>query len=180
MAPLSDKDRADLVAYLDGELDDSAARTIETKLNLDPQARAEAIALRKTWEMLDYLPRAEPSADFTQHTLQRLTVQCPPAVAEKRGWPWWSIGAGWAAAVLLAAAAGFLGANYLTRSEDPPVRITDENQNPFDRMSDGEVEKSLVQNLRVLENRKLYENVDDMEFVQKLNDPDLFGDVDVD
>jgi hypothetical protein len=180
MAQLSDKDRADLVAYLDGELDEAAARAIETKLNRDPRVRAEAIALRKAWELLDFLPRAEPSANFTHQTLERLTVQRQPAGARKDGWPWWAIGLGWAAAVLVAAAAGFLGANYLTGSNEPRSQITDKPENPFDRMSEEQIQGSLVQNLRILENKKLYDTVDDLEFVRKLDDPDLFGEVDVD
>ena len=49
MSSLSEEDRANLVAYLDGELDDDAARALEAKLSLDPDARAEAETLRKTW-----------------------------------------------------------------------------------------------------------------------------------
>ena len=44
--PLSDDDRADLVAYLDGELDEEASRALESKLSLDPKARAEADSLK--------------------------------------------------------------------------------------------------------------------------------------
>ncbi len=39
MAQLSDEDRENLVAYFDGELDEESARTLEAKLNLDPQTR---------------------------------------------------------------------------------------------------------------------------------------------
>ena len=68
-----DKERADLVAYLDGELDGDAARRIEQKLALDDAARAEATALKKTWDLLDFLPRTEPSPSFTHRTMERLT-----------------------------------------------------------------------------------------------------------
>ena len=75
MAYLNEEDRANLVAYLDGELDEHAARDLEARLANDPRARAEAETLRRTWELLDYLPRAEASGSFTHRTLERLAVQ---------------------------------------------------------------------------------------------------------
>ena len=182
MASLSDKERADLVAYLDGELDEAASRTIEAKLNLDPQARAEEVALRKTWELLDYLPRAEPSPSFTHRTLERLTGVRKPVPLRQERWPWWCVAAGWAAAALLAAALGFIGTNRVTGPGDvAPVAEGDEKppRHSFEAMSDEEIDQSLVRNLRVVENKRLYENVEDMEFLQKLDAPDLFGEVDV-
>ena len=70
--PLSDDERADLVAYLDGELSGEAAREIEARINLDPTVRAEVESLNRTWELLDYLPKPEPSPNFTERTLSRL------------------------------------------------------------------------------------------------------------
>ena len=83
-SPRNEQEQADLVAYLDGELTGEAARTLEAKLSLDPQARAEADALRRTWELLDYLPRPEPSARFTHRTLERLS---PVRSDERRAGP---------------------------------------------------------------------------------------------
>jgi hypothetical protein len=182
MASLSDKERADLVAYLDGELDEAAARAVEVKLNLDPQARADVVALRKTWELLDYLPRAEPSPSFTHRTLERLTGVRKPVPLRRERWPWWSVAAAWAAAALLAAALGFIGTNRVTGPRDAsPITEKDEQKkrHTFETMSDEEIDQSLVRNLRIVENKRLYENVEDMEFLQKLDNPDLFGEVDV-
>src|SRR4051812_21353285 len=69
---LNAKEQADLVAFLDGELTGEAARALETKLSLDPAARAEAESLKRTWELLDFLPRSEPSPAFTQKTISKL------------------------------------------------------------------------------------------------------------
>src|SRR4051794_5032043 len=115
MAYLNDEERANLVAYLDGELDETSARALETRLSQDPRARAEADALRRTWEMLDYLPRAEASTNFTHRTLERLAVQTAPQPLTRavRRLPWWLLAAGWAAAVLLAAGGGLTAANLL-------------------------------------------------------------------
>src|SRR5947209_1854609 len=77
--PLSDEERAELVAYLDGEADEATRRALEAKLSRDPQARAEAEALKRTWALLDFLPRPEPSTDFTTRTLTRVGAVRPVA-----------------------------------------------------------------------------------------------------
>src|SRR6266545_3727421 len=111
MADLSDEERADLVAYLDGELDEQAAQALEARLGNDPRARAEAETPRRTWELLDYLPRTEASTSFTHRTLERLAVQTSsqPVMLPASRWPGRLLALGWVAAVLLAVAAG-LGA----------------------------------------------------------------------
>src|SRR5262245_49608728 len=75
----ADPFEAELVAYLDGELDPAAARKVEARLASDPEARAKAAALKKTFDLLDYLPRHEPSPNFTTRTLDRLpAMQADP------------------------------------------------------------------------------------------------------
>jgi anti-sigma factor RsiW len=157
--PLSEQDRENLVAYLDGELDEETAQALEAKLNLDAEARAEAEAMKRTWGMLDYLPRPEPSANFTHRTLERLAIKKPvetarmPRLASRR----W-LGVGWAAAVLLAAGIGWWGSGLLTSPS--PVSSEDEQ---------------LVRHLHVIQKLPLYEQVDDLDFLRALDDPDLFG-----
>jgi anti-sigma factor RsiW len=167
MAHLSDEDKAELVAYLDGELDDASAQALEARLARDPRARAEAETLRRTWELLDYLPRAEASTTFTHRTLERLAVQSSPsrpAVNLPGRGPRWLRVAAWAAAVLLAVLAGLAAANRLWPAPPGPSPEA------------AEVEAQLVRNLRVIENKRLYEHVDDLEFLRDLDHPDLFGD----
>jgi anti-sigma factor RsiW len=171
MANLNDEDRANLVAYLDGELDERAARALEARLATDPQARAEAESFRRTWEMLDYLPRAEASTTFTHRTLEKLAVRTGPQAHRLppvglRRLPWWLLAAGWAAALLLAAGGGLTAANLLWPR---PPAVADDS---------AEVEAQIAQHRRVLENRRLYEHADDIEFVRALDHPDLFGDDD--
>jgi anti-sigma factor RsiW len=167
MANLSDNERANLVAYLDGELNEAAARAVESQLSLDPAVRAEAEALRKTWDLLEYLPRPEPSADFTQRTLDRVSVlQSTRAAAPGRWRPWASAG-GWAAVVLAAASLGYVGGSWLA------------HHGPATSNGKVEIDPQLVRDLRLIENFPLYEHVDDMDFLKGLatpNDPDLFGD----
>ncbi len=156
--PLNKKERAELVAYLDGELKGAAAQKVETQLTLNPEARAEAEALKRTWELLDFLPRAEPSTEFTQRTVSQIVsvramAKGAATVPARRPW---LLGAGWAAAVLLAVTAGFTGTRLLTPTQPG--------------------EQELVRDLRIIENKRLYELVEDMDFLRQLDTPDLFGD----
>jgi ferric-dicitrate binding protein FerR (iron transport regulator) len=156
--PLDDEQREDLVAYLDGELDEETARALEAKLSLDPAVRVEADQLRRTWELLDYLPKAEPSPTFTHRTLDRVSALRPTKsqpVPGARRRPW-LIGLGWAAAVLLAGTVGYTGVNLVY----PPDRTDEE----------------LARDLRVIEYKRLYDVVDDFDFLRELDTPDLFGD----
>jgi anti-sigma factor RsiW len=151
-APLNDDDRADLSAYLDGELEGKAAREMAARISLDPQVRAEAAALKQTWELLDYLPRPEPSPTFTHRTVERLSAS-RPTTGPRRTWPL-LFGLGWAAAVLLAAAGGFAGVALY----------------PKDR-----TEEHLARDLRVIENRRLYEPIEDIDYLWELSNAELFG-----
>jgi anti-sigma factor RsiW len=159
--PLSNEERENLVAYLDGELDEEAAQALEARLNRDPQIRAEVEALRQTWTLLDYLPRAQPSETFTNKTMERLTlvrsgartgIMPRPRAGSRLGW------IGWAAAVLLALGGGLFGARWW-----------------FARTAT-DVDDTLVRHLRVLEKWRTYEHVDDLDFLRSLDHPDLFGD----
>ncbi|MCE9560466.1 MAG: hypothetical protein K8U57_00280 [Planctomycetes bacterium] len=68
----ADPFEAELVAYLDGELEPAAARKVESRLATDADARARATAYKKTFDLLDFLPKPEPSPTFTTRTLDRL------------------------------------------------------------------------------------------------------------
>lgn len=63
---------AELIAYLDGELEPDDAQRIEGRLAADPQLRARAEALRRSFALLDFLPKPEPSATFTTRTLDKI------------------------------------------------------------------------------------------------------------
>jgi anti-sigma factor RsiW len=149
---LNEREQAELVAYLDGELSGEAARALEAKLSLNPAARAEADALRRTWELLDYLPRPQPSAQFTHRTLDRLT----PVRISDRHWRSRCLGLGWAAALLMSSWAGYAGYNWFVPCE------------PGD--------KELINDLRLIENKRYYDLVEDLEFWRTLDTPELFGD----
>ena len=164
--PLSEEERANLVAYLDGELDEAQAQALEAKLSLDPEARAEVDAMRQTWGLLDYLPKASPSSDFTHRTMERLSLEQVAAsgrsstsrgVRAPRRFPWLRVLAS-AAAVLVAAGLGFGVAPLVFRGEPQP-----------------DPDEPLVRHLRLIEKLPYYEHVEDLDFLRKLDQPDLFG-----
>jgi anti-sigma factor RsiW len=159
---LTEQERADLVAYLDGELEGGTAQAIEAKLARNPTARAEVEQLRRAWELLDYLPKPEPSASFTHRTLERIgplaTGVQPKRMPIKL--PRWAFGVGWAASVLLAMVGGYLALTLLPKGGP--------------RNSE-QADLDLVRDLRVIENKRMYELVDNFEFLKDLDQPDLFG-----
>lgn len=89
--PNSSTDRNDallfeeqLVAYLDGELDQQAAREIEARLATDPDAQQTLRRLERTWEMLDTLGRAETGDAFTRSTMEAVAVAAEQEVQQQR------------------------------------------------------------------------------------------------
>jgi len=69
---LTAAERDNLVAYLDGELNEAEAQAIATKLTHSATARREIEILGKTWELLDHLPRPLAPEDFTERTLNNV------------------------------------------------------------------------------------------------------------
>ena len=88
---LTPDERADLVAYVDGELPESHARTIATKLTKSATARREVEMLQKTWELLDYLPRPQVTEQFSEKTVSHIRR------LELEGHPWEPVLVAWSA-----------------------------------------------------------------------------------
>lgn len=77
---LTPDERANLVAYIDGELPDPVSRVLSTKLTHSATARQEVEILKKTWELLGHLPFPQVDAQFSERTLgeiRRLEVGNP-------------------------------------------------------------------------------------------------------
>jgi anti-sigma-K factor RskA len=152
----------DLIAYLDGELDDDAAEAVESQLANDPAARARADEHKKAFDLLDYLPKSEPSPTFTNRTITRLMPtaavsgsQPTPTVPPFRR----KVGPevlAWAVLAVLAVSVAFVG-SQVWRHAVPPT---------------GEL---LLSDLPVIESLPLYAGVDDLAFLRELDKFDPFG-----
>lgn len=70
-----------LVAYLDGELGEEEAASIEKRLQNDPRLRRMADELDHTWGMLDALETVAVDEEFSQRTLE--TIVATGTVAEQ-------------------------------------------------------------------------------------------------
>jgi hypothetical protein len=181
----ADPAEAEIVAYLDGELDAAAARRVEARLAADPALRARAEALKRSYDLLDFLPKPEPSPAFATRTLDRL-----PAVKSSPAAPPVSVpvsppsGTGtlvltpvppprsgaWALALLVligvSLGLGYLGTAaaraYLFPAPPLPPEPT--------------ADTLPLADYRVVERLALYAPADDLDFVEKLAEPDRFGD----
>lgn len=159
----------ELVAYLDGELDPRALESMSTKISLDPKLRAKAEAYQRTWDILDVLPRPEPSSTFTNRTLSqaipRLSgptqLQSSLAVPTMSAFPSPRPTLGfWFVSLVLVVAAG-VGGYFGHRAIAPPPKAM-----PAD---------PALEDVPLMKNMRLYRNVDDMEYLKRLDSPEMFG-----
>ncbi len=63
-----------LVAYLDGELDDESSRRIEERLTSDSTLRDQLSRLERTWDALDDLEQVEVDEDFAKTTIEMVAL----------------------------------------------------------------------------------------------------------
>ena len=156
---LTPAERANLVAYLDGELNEGESRAIATKLSLSPTARREVESLEKTWELLEQLPRLKASEDFSERTLTE--VRRLDEAGGRLENAFFTTGARllrsalWVGASALAFVLGFVLTQWLW-------------PNPTAR---------LVRDLSVAEHLDEYREVGDFEFLKRLaNTPEFSAD----
>ena len=67
---LDEKRREELATWLAGEADRETTERCETAVATDGKIRREVDALRRTWDLLDHLPKPEADGGFTQRTLK--------------------------------------------------------------------------------------------------------------
>ncbi len=117
---LTTEQRENLIAYIDGELEQETMRDIEKTLADNPVATHEVDVLKKTWSMLDYLERPEASEKLIEQTLTSIQVY---RTGEKFALPaWWNqakqgmISVTSVAGILLAAYLGYVASAELIPS----------------------------------------------------------------
>ncbi len=149
---LSAEQRADLTAYLDGELGDDETRAIEQTLAASAVARHDVEMLMRTWDLLDALPRPAASPTFATKTLAGLKVENVSSA------PNWRphvdralVALGWATWISAAGLAGFAAGHRLWPDESAP----------------------LVRDLPLLEKLDLYRDVGSVEFLRSLDQQSL-------
>lgn len=149
--PLNTEQVCDLVAYLDGELDEEQTEAVEQLLVESPVARREVDTLTQTWDLLELLPAEKASEDFTERTLATVRVDGTEPLATPPPWRRQARRgvalATWVAGLTLASIVGFLGTNRWMADESQP----------------------LLDDLPVIEKLDVYTDIDSVEFLEELH-----------
>ncbi len=146
---------AELVAYLDGELDSRAVAAIESRLADDAEYRQQLQQLQESWALLDLLETPAVSEDFTQTTLEMTVVAARDATQQmrietpRRRIKMWVLAL---VGCVVSVVAGFVMFRLL--SPDPDRR--------------------LLQDLPLIENVDYYTYGDDIAFIRLLLDRGVF------
>lgn len=148
---LSELDREQLGAYLDGELDAESTLALERRLENETSLRAELEQLSALDGVLDRLPASTVGPAFTESTVEIVALR---GVREEKAAPRrWAA----AAAVLVAlAAAGWFG--YAVAS------------------AGGGYDDQLARDLPLLQRLDAYQNIQDVEFLRLLDSEGVFSD----
>ena len=144
----------DLVAYLDGELEQKAARHIEQKLAADGEFRERLHQYQQAWDLLDELPKTRVGDRFTDTTLEMVAVSASQAqirLSHRSQRQLISIGGALAAAAC--ALVGYLAVATIVSGPD----------------------KQLVEDLPVIESLDAYRHAESIEFLQSLTEHGLFA-----
>ena len=111
LSRLSTEQRGDLVAYLDGELEEDTTAAIENVLAYSNVARNDVEMLARTYDLLDQLPRLSAPEEFTEQTMTTIRLdQVRPDFTETEWYRRLSRGSvffAWSLAMVAASALGF-------------------------------------------------------------------------
>ncbi len=149
------RDEEMLVAYLDGKLEDDAARELAERLADDDALRQRVNRLAQAWALLDELPRSRLDESFTRSTIEMVSVAAEAdvqrEVASRIRWQWLA-GVSAAAALAMATGIGFWVTNQI---------VPDAN-------------RQLVEDLPIVEEMDLYQQIGSVSFLEQLADSEVF------
>ena len=147
---------AELVAYLDGELDAEASRRIEDLLASEPKVQRWLAELDGTWRLLDSLDTSSVDDRFTRTTMEMAVQVAAEEVQQvKAETPRRQRRALWGVLGGLAVAAGVAFVAAALARPDP--------------------DRELLENLPVIENLDQYVQADDIDFLRLLHEQGLFA-----
>jgi len=155
---LTPDQRENLVAYLDGELDEKSTEEIERLLAHSPAARQEVDLLTRTFALLDSLPRPEASTELTSKTLSSIRPEIP--TPRWSGTNWYRharrgiVAVSWMVGLMLAATTGYFAARHWRPPEDA----------------------RLIRELPVIENLDTYRDVEDIRLLEEFAEHKVFED----
>ncbi len=153
---LTQDQRENLVAYLDGELEDTESQEIDRILARSDVARHEVEALSRAWEMLDLLPKPNASSAFTEKTMTTLRLE--DVSTNFADQPWFIfVRRGAVATIWLTAIAASAVIGLLATWQWYP--------NPY---------RDLLEELPVVKQLDVYSEVESVEFLQALQREGLF------
>lgn len=140
-----------LISYLDGELDERSSAELEARLATDIPLRNRLHEFQQTWDMLDEVQPTQPGDAFV-----RTTIEMVVSTARKKSIKWdrWLI-RGVAAVVALAI----------------PLVIAFQTVRSFQNQP----YQQFVSDLTFWENMDMYDQVDSLEFVQRMRSEGWFA-----
>lgn len=86
LSRMSPEQRANLTAYLDGELDETETADIEKVLSKSSVARNDVELLARTYDLLDQLPRFQATAAFTERTIATVRLETAQPDYSQAAW----------------------------------------------------------------------------------------------
>ncbi len=156
----TEQTEAELVAYLDGELDSAANDQIERRLCEDAEYRRRLRQLQQSWDLMDFLPQVDVDQTFTQSTLAMVAIRATDDAdveqsrrLKRRKRLWWAGAASTAVAFLV----GYLCV----------YQVADRDN------------RRLLRDLPVIQRMDEYRYADSVEFLRMLDREGLFAEDDL-
>jgi anti-sigma factor RsiW len=145
----------ELIAYLDGELDATAAQHIDERLANDADLRRRLKQHQQTWDLLDELPLTNVGERFTQTTVEMVAVSMAEQVDDAAQRETFRSKITWLVGGSVAVVALVTGYAFVSSITSAPNR-------------------QLVEDLRVIEHLDEYRAIEDVEFLRALQQAGLF------